>query len=83
MGERSKVLFKLVRRPARGNEVNFIEIEAAISGARHAKVSAVDGIERAAEQGDAARMMFRGGAVRLGGGQYASREVIEGIFSQI
>ena len=70
-----------MRRPARGNEVNFIEIEAAIGGTRHAKVSAVDGIERAAEQGDAARMMFRGGAVRLRYGQCASRGISIPIFS--
>src|SRR5256884_788119 len=41
----------------------------------------VDGIERAAEQGDAARMMFRGGAVRLRYGQCASRGISIPIFS--
>jgi hypothetical protein len=63
--------------------MNFVEIEAPVGGARYRKMAGVNGIERASEERDAARMMFRGGAVRLGGGQYASREVIEGIFSQI
>src|SRR5437588_2010303 len=75
MGKRRKVLLELMRWPARGNEVHFVKIEAAVGGARHAKVSAVDGIERAAEQRDAARVMFRGGAVRLRCRQCASQGV--------
>ena len=70
-----KVLLELVRWTACRNEMDFIEIEPAIGGARHHKMSAVDGIERAAKQGDAARMMFRGGAVRLRCRQCASQRI--------
>jgi len=67
--ERREVLLQLVRRPARGNEVELIEIEASVGGAGHGKMAVVNGIERTAEKSDAARMMFGGGAVRLRGGQ--------------
>src|SRR6266567_5942684 len=68
-----EMLFELVRRPAGRNEMDFIEIEAAVGRVRDAKVSAVDGIERAAEQPNAAWMMFLGGAVRLRCRQCASQ----------
>jgi hypothetical protein len=64
-----KMLLQFMRWPAGGDEVNFIEIKAAVRGARDSKMSIVYGIERAAKQSDAARMMFCGRAVRLRGGQ--------------
>src|SRR6266704_4349469 len=73
MWKRREVLFELVGRPASRNKMHFIEIEATVGRARHAKMSAVDGIKRAAEQRDAARMMFRSGAVRLRCRQCASQ----------
>src|SRR5215469_7884248 len=75
MRKRGKVLFELMRRPARRNEVNFVKIEAPVGGARHTEMSAMDGVEGAAKQGDAARMMFRGGAVRLRYRQCASQGI--------
>ncbi len=63
------MLLELVRRPARGDEVELIEIEAPIGGACDGKMAVVNGIERTAEQSDATRVMFCGGAVRLRGGQ--------------
>src|SRR5215472_14311806 len=65
MRKRCKVLFEFVGRTARRNEVHFVKIKPPVGGARHAEMSAVDGVEGAAEQRDAAKMMFRGGAVRL------------------
>src|SRR5579864_7535065 len=55
--------------------MDFVEIEAPIRGARHAEMSAMDGIERTAKERDAARMMFRGGAVRLRYRQCASQTI--------
>src|SRR5216684_2493687 len=78
-----QVLLQLVRRPAGGNEVNFVEIESPVRGSRHGKMPGVNRIERASKQRDAARMVFCGGALRLRGGQYASRELMTCIFSQI
>src|SRR5215467_4905284 len=75
MRKRRKVLLELVRRPACRNEVNLVKIEAPVGGARHAEMSAMDGVEGAAEQRDAARMMFRGGAVRLRCRQCASQGI--------
>jgi hypothetical protein len=69
MRERGEVLLEFVRRPAGGNEMDFVKIETAIGGARDGKMAVVDGIERAAEERDTARVMFSCGAVRLRGGQ--------------
>jgi hypothetical protein len=49
--------------------VEFVEIETPVGGAGGGKVAVVDGVEGTAENRDAARMMFCGGAVRLRGGQ--------------
>ena len=67
--ERREVLLQLVRRPARGDEVEFVEIEAAVGGASNGEMAVVDGIEGAAENRNTARMVFCGGAVRLRYGQ--------------
>src|SRR5580704_5582459 len=71
----SEVLFEFVGRAACGDEMYFVEIEAAVGGAGHGEMSVVNGIEGAAEQRDATRMMLCGGAMRLRGGQYPSQEV--------
>src|SRR6266852_561094 len=73
MREWRQVLLQLVRWPAGRNEVNFIEIKSPVRGSRHRKMPGVNGIKRASKQRDAARMMFYGSALRLRGGQYASR----------
>ena len=75
VGKGSEVLFELVGRPACWNKVNFVEIEATVSCACYGKVAIVNRIEGAAKQRDATRVMLCGGAMRLGGGQCASREV--------
>src|SRR5216684_4308211 len=67
--ERREVLLQIVRRTARRDEVNLVKIEAPVGGARGGKMAVVDGVERTAENRNAARMMFCGGAVRLRGGQ--------------
>ena len=67
--KRSEVLLKLVRRPARGNEVELVEIEAPVGGAGDGKMTIVDGIEGASKNRNTARMMPCGGAVRLRYGQ--------------
>src|SRR5437763_14909036 len=46
-----KVLRELVRWTACRNEMDLIEIEPALGGARHHKMCAVDGIERPANRG--------------------------------
>ncbi len=69
VGKRREVLLQLVRRPARGNEVEFVEIETPVGGAGDGKMAVVDWVKRTAENRDAARMMFCGSAVRLRGGQ--------------
>src|SRR5713101_7928984 len=70
MGERREMLLQLMRRPAGGNEMNFVEIEAVVGGARDSEMAVVDGIERAAKQGDAAGLMPCCNApLRLRGGQ--------------
>jgi len=74
MRKRRKVLLEFVRGTAGRNEMNFVEIEAAIGGASDGEVAIVDGIERAAKERDAARMMSCGGAVGLSGGQCVSEE---------
>ena len=67
--KRSEVLLKLVRRPARGNEVELVKIEAPVGGAGDGKMTIVDGIEGASKNRNTARMMPCGGAVRLRYGQ--------------
>ena len=69
------MLLELVRRTACRDEMNFVEVETAIRGARNGEVAIVDGVEGAAEQCDTTRVVFCGGALRLRGGQYASQEV--------
>ena len=54
IGVGSHVAAMLVRRAARGNEMNFVEVKPAFGGARHGQVADVNGIEGAAEQRDAA-----------------------------
>ena len=81
MGKRREVLFQFVRRAARRDEMNFVEIEAAIGGAGDREMAVVDGVERAAKKRDTARMMFSGGAVRLGDGQCDSVEDACSLFS--
>jgi hypothetical protein len=49
--------------------VHLVEIEPPICGPSHGQVAVVYGVERSAEQRDAARMMFCGSAMRLRGGQ--------------
>jgi hypothetical protein len=74
MREGSQVLLQFVRRPAGGDEMHFVEIKTAVRGARNGKMAVMNGIERAAKKRDTARMMFRGGAVRLRSGQCFSQE---------
>jgi hypothetical protein len=81
--KRSKVLLQLVWRPARRNKMNFVEIESPVCGSCHRQVPGMNGIKRASEQRDAARMVFYGGALRLRGGQCVSQDPISSIFSQI
>lgn len=74
VGERGEVLLELVRRVARGNEMDFVEIEAAVGGAGHCQVAIVNRVEGTAKQGDTSRMMLGGGAMRQRSGQCASVE---------
>jgi len=69
MRKRRKMLLQLVGRAARGDEVEFVEIEAPVSGARDGKMAVVDRIEGTAKNRNTARLMFCGGAVRLRCGQ--------------
>ena len=66
------MLLQFVRRSAGGHEMNFVEIESAIGGARDREMAVVNGIERSAKKRNAAWMMFCGGALRVRCGQYAS-----------
>src|SRR5260370_27695751 len=52
MRKRGQVLLELVRRPARGNEVQFVEIEPPVCRVGHAKMATVNGIERPAKKSD-------------------------------
>src|SRR5262249_32757445 len=70
--KRREVLLELVRGPARRNKLNLVEIKAPVRGARYRQVAVMNRIERAAEKRNAARSMFGGGAVHLGGGQRGS-----------
>ena len=67
--ERGEMLLQFMRRPARGDEMQFVEIEASIGGAGNRKMAVVNGIEGTAKNRNPARMMFRGSAVRLRCGQ--------------
>ncbi len=55
--------------------MNFVEIETPVGGASHGEVAIVNRVEGTAEQRDTTRVMLCGGAMRLRGGQCASREV--------
>jgi hypothetical protein len=72
--ERRQVLFELVRRAARRNDMNLVKIEAPVGGAGHGEMAVVNRIEGTAEERNAARVMFGGGAMRLRCGQCASRK---------
>jgi len=76
MRERRQVLFELVRRSACRDEMNLIEVKAAVSGAGHCEVAAVNRVEGSAKERDTARMMLSGGAMRLRGRQCAPQELI-------
>jgi hypothetical protein len=65
VGKWRKMLLQLVGRAAGGNEMDLVEVKAAIGGTRDRKMSIVYRIERAAKNGDAARMMFCGGGAAL------------------
>ena len=67
--EGREVLLQLVRRPTRGDEVEFVEVEAPVGSAGDGKMAVVDGIEGAAENRNTARLVLCGSAVRLRGGQ--------------
>jgi hypothetical protein len=54
--------------------MDFVEIKAPVRCAGHGEVAIVNGIEGAAKQRDATRVMLCGGAMRLRCGQCASRE---------
>ena len=67
--EGREVLLQFVRRTARRDEMNFVEIEAAVGGTRDGDVAIMDWIERTAKKRDTAGMVLSGCAVRLSGGQ--------------
>ncbi len=67
--KRREMLLEFVRRAAGRDEMNFVEIEAAVRGARNGEVTIVNRIEGAAKKRDAARKMFCGSAVGLSSGQ--------------
>ena len=73
------MLLEFVRRPACGNEMDFVEIETPVGGPGDGKVAIVNGIEGAAKKRDASWMVFCGGAVRLRGGQCVSQENLAGL----
>ena len=77
--KRRQVLLQLVRRAAGGDEMNFVEIEAAVRSARDGKMAVMNRVEGSAKKRDAARMMLCGGAVRLRGGQCVSGIVTSGL----
>jgi hypothetical protein len=56
--------------------MNLVEIKTAVSCACYREVTVVDGVERAAKKRDTTGMMSCGGAVRLGGGQCVSCEML-------
>jgi hypothetical protein len=54
--------------------MDLVKIEAAVGGAGHGEMAVMNRIEGAAEERNAARVKFGGGAMRLRCGQCASRE---------
>jgi len=76
--KRSEVLLQLVRGTTRGDEVDFVEVKTAVGGTGSGKMAVVDGIKGTAENRDAPRMKFCGGAMPLRYGQCASRESAAG-----
>src|SRR5580704_13736889 len=50
--ERREVLLQLVRRSARCDEMQLVEIEAPVGGARDGEMPVVDGVERTAKNRD-------------------------------
>src|SRR6266446_4867701 len=77
--EGREVLLELVRRPAGGDEMDFVEIKTAVGSAGDRQVAVVNGIKGTAKERDAARMMLGGGTVRLRYGQCASQKGVAGI----
>jgi hypothetical protein len=67
-----EVLLELVRRTAGRNEMDFVEIEAAIRSPRDSQMSGMNGIEGAAEKSNTPGMVFGCCAMGLGCGQSAS-----------
>src|SRR5271154_5369193 len=63
VGKGGEVLFELVGRPACRNEMDFVEIEAAVRGTGYGKVAIVNRVKRTAKQRDATRVMLCGGAM--------------------
>src|SRR5258706_7215743 len=75
VGVRRHSAAMFVRRTARGNEVNFVEVKAALRGARDCQVADMDRIKRAAKQCNPAYAWVHGGnaeALRRGGTQPGS-----------
>ena len=77
--EGREVLLELVRRPAGGDEMDFVEIKTAVGSAGDGQVAIMNRIEGAAKERDTARMVFGGGAVRLRYRQCASQGRVAGI----
>ena len=67
--ERREMLLEFVRRAARRDEMDFVEVEAAVSSSRDGEMAVVDWVKGTAKQRDAAGMKFCGSAVYLSGGQ--------------
>jgi hypothetical protein len=55
MHEGRGVLLKLVRRASGNDEVNLVEMKAALRGASYRQMAGVNGIERATVESDIAR----------------------------
>jgi hypothetical protein len=72
--KRRQVLLQFVGRAAGRNEMDFVKVKAAVRRARDSQVAIVNRIEGSAKEGNAARVMFYGGAMRLRGRQCASGE---------
>jgi len=70
--EGREMLLQFVGWPAGWNEMDFVKVKAAVGRACDSKMAVMNRIEGAAKEGDAAGVMFYGGAVRLRGRQCAS-----------
>jgi hypothetical protein len=68
------MLLQFVGRPAGRNEMDFVKVKAAVGRARYGEMAIMNRIERTAKEGNAAGVMFYGGAMRLRGRQCASGE---------